>query len=109
MIHLAKFKCCFGGDPFPTLTWSHNESRIPEILAAGGIAATRYQTHKLHDIHYLDIGPVQLGDSGQIKCTLMNRFGREEAIAQLLVVRKGIQRSTSGWIFVMNFLFSFIR
>ena len=93
MIHLAKFKCCFGGDPFPSLTWLHNESRIPEILAAGGTTATRYQTHKLHDVHHLDIGPVQLSDSGQVKCTLMNRFGREGAIAQLLVVRKETYRS----------------
>lgn len=97
-IYLAKFKCCFGGDPFPTLTWSHNESRIPEILATAGTASTRYQTHKLHDIHYLDIGPVKLNDSGQIKCTLMNRFGREEATAQLLVVRKDMQNNTEEWI-----------
>lgn len=58
----------------------------------------RYQMHKLHDIHYLDIGPVKLSDNGQIKCTLMNRFGREEASAQLLVVRKDIPNSIEEWI-----------
>ncbi len=36
----------------------------------------------------MDIGPVNLSDNGQIKCTLMNRFGREDAIAQLFVVGK---------------------
>jgi hypothetical protein len=85
---LAKFKCCFGGDPFPSLVWSHNDSRISEILTAGGVSSIRYQTHKLHDIYYLDIGPVNLSDNGQIKCALMNRFGREDAIAQLFVVGK---------------------
>ncbi|CAF5168837.1 unnamed protein product, partial [Rotaria magnacalcarata] len=27
----AKLKCCFAGDPQPTLVWSHNESRIPDV------------------------------------------------------------------------------
>ncbi|CAF1176092.1 unnamed protein product [Rotaria sordida] len=82
----AKFKCCFGGDPFPTLTWSHNECRIPEIFLTSDTTSSRYRTHKLHDIYYLDIGPINLRDHGQIKCTIMNRFGREEAVAQLIVV-----------------------
>jgi hypothetical protein len=89
---LAKFKCCFGGDPLPNLIWSHNESRVPEILAAGGKTSTRYRLHKLHDIYYLDIGPVNLRDNGQIKCTIMNRLGREDAVAQLIVARKDIQK-----------------
>ncbi|CAF0760352.1 unnamed protein product [Rotaria sp. Silwood1] len=83
---IAKFKCCFGGDPLPTIVWSHNDSRIPEIIAAGGSTSSQYRTYKLHDINYLDIGPVNIRDNGQIKCTLMNRYGREEAIAQLTVV-----------------------
>ncbi|CAF2381007.1 unnamed protein product [Rotaria sp. Silwood2] len=83
---IAKFKCCFGGDPLPTIVWSHNDSRIPEIIAAGGSTSSQYRTYKLHDIYYLDIGPVSTRDNGQIKCTLMNRYGREEAIAQLIVV-----------------------
>ncbi|CAF3391869.1 unnamed protein product [Rotaria sp. Silwood1] len=83
---IAKFKCCFGGDPFPTLIWSHNGSRIPEILLTSDTTSSRYQTYKLDDIYYLDIGPISLQDHGQIKCTIMNRFGREEAIAQLYVV-----------------------
>jgi hypothetical protein len=41
----------------------------------------------------LDIGSVNPSDNGQIKCTIMNRFGREEAIAQLFVVRKEFARS----------------
>ncbi|CAF2779310.1 unnamed protein product [Rotaria sp. Silwood2] len=82
----AKFKCCFGGDPLPTLIWSHNDSRIPEILLTSDITSSRYRTYKLHDIYYLDIGPISIRDHGQIKCTIMNRCGREEAIAQLLVV-----------------------
>ena len=85
---LAKFKCCFGGDPLPTIVWSHNDSRIPEILAAGGPTSSQYRTHKLHDIYYMDIGPISVRDNGQIKCTIMNRLGREEAIAQLIVARK---------------------
>ncbi len=85
---LAKFKCCFGGDPLPTIVWSHNDSRVSEILAAGGSAASQYRMHKLHDIYYLDIGPVNSRDNGQIKCTIMNRHGREEAIAQLIIARK---------------------
>ena len=44
--------------------------------------------HKLHDIHYLDIGPINTRDHGQIKCTIMNRHGREEAIAHLIVAGK---------------------
>lgn len=84
----AKFKCCFGGDPLPTIVWSHNDSRVPEILAAGGATSSQYRVHKLHDIHYLDIGPVSVRDNGQVKCTLMNRYGREEAFAQLIVARK---------------------
>jgi len=83
---IAKFKCCFGGDPLPNIVWSHNDSRIPEIHAAGGPLSIHYRTHKLHDIYYMDIGPVTLRDNGQIKCTIMNRYGREEAIAQLIVV-----------------------
>jgi hypothetical protein len=85
---LAKFKCCFGGDPLPTIVWSHNDSRVSEILATGGSTASQYRIHKLHDIYYLDIGPVNSRDNGQIKCTIMNRHGREEAIAQLVVARK---------------------
>ncbi|UJR35505.1 hypothetical protein I4U23_028259 [Adineta vaga] len=81
----AKFKCCFGGDPLPTHVWSHNDSRVPEIMAAGGTTSSQYRVHKLHDIYYLDIGPVSIRDNGQVKCTLMNRYGREEAIAQLIV------------------------
>ncbi|CAF3310005.1 unnamed protein product [Rotaria socialis] len=83
---IAKFKCCFGGDPLPTIVWSHNDSRIPEILAAGGSTSAQYQTHKLHELYYLDVGPVSARDNGQIKCTIMNRYGREEAIAQIIVV-----------------------
>ena len=90
MYPIAKFKCCFGGDSLPTIFWSHNDSCIPEILATGGAPSSKYRTHKLHDIYYLDIGPITLRDNGQIKCTIMNRFGREEAIAQLFVVRKEI-------------------
>jgi len=85
---LAKFKCCFGGDPFPTIIWSHNDSRVQEILAAGGSTSSQYRTYKLHDIYYLDIGPISSRDNGQIKCTIMNRYGREEAIVQLIVARK---------------------
>lgn len=85
---LAKFKCCFGGDPLPTIVWSHNDSRVAEILAAGGPTASQYRTHKLHDIYYLDIGPINTRDHGQIKCTVMNRHGREEAIAHLIVAGK---------------------
>lgn len=44
--------------------------------------------HKLHDIHYLDIGPVTTRDNGQIKCTIMNRAGREEILVKLVVVGK---------------------
>ena len=87
---IAKFKCCFSGDPLPTLIWSHNDSRISEILATNNSTSSRYKIHKLHDIYYLDIGPLNLNDNGQIKCTIMNRIGREEAIAQLCVVRKEI-------------------
>ena len=36
----------------------------------------------------MEIGPVTLRDNGQVKCTIMNRFGREEAFAQLIVARK---------------------
>lgn len=61
-------------------------------MATNTTAATRYRTHNLHDIHYLDIGPLTLRDNGQIKCTIMNRYGREEAIAQLYVVRKETQK-----------------
>ena len=86
--HLAKFKCCFGGDPLPTLVWSHNDSRVSELIATGGATASQYRVHKLHDIHYLDIGPVNVRDSGQLKCTLMNRYGREEAVVHLIVARK---------------------
>ncbi|CAF1132651.1 unnamed protein product [Adineta steineri] len=82
---LAKFKCCFGGDPLPTIVWSHNDSRIPELFAASGALSSQYRLHKLHDIYYLDIGPVSIRDNGQIKCTIMNRHGREEAIAQLII------------------------
>lgn len=88
MCFLAKFKCCFGGDPLPTIVWSHNDSRVQEILAADSSKIPQYRIHKLHEIHYLDIGPVTNRDNGQIKCTIMNRFGREEAIAQLIVVCK---------------------
>lgn len=87
---IAKFKCCFSGDPLPSLIWSHNESRIPEILATRNETSSRYKLHKLHDIYYLDFGPVNLNDNGQIKSTIMNKYGREEAIAQLIVVRKDI-------------------
>ena len=51
--------------------------------------------HKLHDIHYLNIGPITLTDDGQIKCVIMNRFGREEAVAQLYVVRKEFDANES--------------
>lgn len=91
----AKFKCCFGGDPLPTIVWSHNDSRIPEILAVGG-PTSHYRTHKLHDIYYIDIGPVTVRDGGQVKCTIMNRFGREEAIAQLIVARKTFPTTSHG-------------
>ncbi|CAF0790142.1 unnamed protein product [Rotaria sordida] len=83
---IAKFKCCFGGDPLPTIVWSHNDSRVPEIIAAGGSTSSQYRTYKLHDIYYLDIGPISIRDNGHVKCTIMNRYGREEAIAQLIVV-----------------------
>ncbi|CAF0864550.1 unnamed protein product [Adineta ricciae] len=82
---IAKFKCCFGGDPLPTLVWSHNDSRVSELIATGGATASQYRVHKLHDIHYLDIGPVNVRDSGQLKCILMNRYGREEAVVHLIV------------------------
>jgi len=85
---LAKFKCCFGGDPLPTIVWSHNDSRVQEILTAGGSTSSQYRMHKLHDIYYLDVGPVSSRDHGHIKCTIMNRHGREEAIVQLIVARK---------------------
>ncbi len=87
-IILAKFKCCFGGDPLPTIVWSHNDSRVQEILTAGGSTSSQYRMHKLHDIYYLDVGPVSSRDHGHIKCTIMNRHGREEAIVQLIVARK---------------------
>ncbi len=90
---LAKFKCYFGGDLLPTLIWSHNESHISEIIAAVGAILSRYWTHKLHDIYYLDIGSVNLNDNGQIKCTIMNRFGRKETIAQLFVDPKEIEKN----------------
>ncbi|UJR10433.1 hypothetical protein I4U23_014637 [Adineta vaga] len=82
----AKFKCCFGGDPYPTIIWSHNDSRIGETVAARGVKSSRYRIHKLHDIHYLDIESLTIPDNGQIKCTIMNRLGREEVIVQLFVV-----------------------
>ena len=83
----GKFKCCFGGEPLPTIVWSHNESRLPELLPVdAGAMSTRYRTHKLHDIHYLDIGPITERDHGQIKCSIVNRFGREEVMVELLVV-----------------------
>ena len=43
----------------------------------------------------MDMGPVTLRDNGQIKCTIMNRFGREEAIAQLIVVRKSLVHTSA--------------
>ncbi|CAF4330312.1 unnamed protein product [Rotaria socialis] len=82
----AKLKCCFAGDPQPTLVWSHNESRIPDMQTSNDTTLSRYRTHKLHDINYLEIGPINLSDHGQIRCTIMNGFGREEVITQLLVV-----------------------
>ncbi|CAF0848573.1 unnamed protein product [Adineta ricciae] len=82
----AKFKCCFGGDPHPTIFWSHNGSRIGETFASHAVKSSRYRLHKLHDIHYLDIDSVTLRDNGQVKCTIMNTHGREEVIVQLLVV-----------------------
>jgi hypothetical protein len=45
----------------------------------------------------LDIGPVNLRDNGQIKCTIMNRLGREEAIAQLFVVRKEMKKKLDSF------------
>lgn len=91
----AKFKCCFGGDPFPNLIWSHNESRISELLTTTTTNenSSKYQLHKLHDIYYLDIPSVNLNDNGQIKCTIMNKYDREEAIAHLIVVGKEILNS----------------
>ena len=87
---LAKFKCCFGGDPTPQIVWSHNECRISDLFTVPGstLSSTRYRTHKLHDIHYLDIGPINENDQGEIKCVIHNRYGREEILVQLLVVRK---------------------
>ena len=92
----GKFKCCFGGDPLPTIVWSHNDSRIPELLAIGGASSARYRTHELHDIHYLDIGPITERDHGQIKCSIANRFGREEVIVELLVVRTSLSELTAN-------------
>lgn len=99
---LAKFKCCFGGDPLPSLVWSHNDSRVSEIIAASGATSSKYRAHKLHDIYYLDIGPVTSRDNGHVKCTLMNRYGREEVIAQLIVARKKNLSGEFDW-----FSFSF--
>ena len=89
-IRLAKFKCCFGGDPTPQIVWSHNECRISDLLTVPGSTSSsaRYRTHKLHDIHYLDIGPINENDQGEIRCVINNRYGREEMLVQLLVVRK---------------------
>jgi hypothetical protein len=92
----GKFKCCFGGDPPPSIVWSHNDSRIPELLTIGGAASTRYRTHKLHEIHYLDIGPITERDHGQIKCSIANRFGREEVMVKLLVVRTYLSARTAN-------------
>ncbi|CAF1333463.1 unnamed protein product [Adineta steineri] len=82
----AKFKCCFGGEPFPNVIWSHNNSRISDILATNSHMSSKYRIHKLHDIYYLDIDSINFRDSGEIKCTITNRMGREETIVQLLVV-----------------------
>lgn len=101
----GKFKCCFGGDPLPSIVWSHNDSRIPELLAIGGTASARYRTHKLHEIHYLDIGPITERDHGQIKCSIANRFGREEVMVELLVVRTYFsERSTDGRSLMLLYL-----
>ena len=81
----AKFKCCFGGDPYPNLTWFHNEHPI----------SSKSQLNKLHDIHYLNIGPVNLDDNGEIKCVIANKIAREEVKVRLLVVRKEKQLCSS--------------
>ena len=44
--------------------------------------------HKLHDIHYLDIGPITMNDNGEMKCQISNRAGDEQSIVHLWVVRK---------------------
>lgn len=86
---LAKFKCCFGGDPFPSIIWTHKDTRITDTLAQ----PSRYRTHKLHDIHYLDVAALTIPDNGQVKCTIMNKFGQEDVLVQLLVVRKSFTRA----------------
>jgi hypothetical protein len=90
MFVLAKFKCCFGGDPLPTVIWSHNQCSIDEKTATNSTDAQRYRTHQWHDIHYLSIESIEQHDHGEIKCTISNRFGCEEITAELLIVRKSM-------------------
>ncbi|CAF0788200.1 unnamed protein product [Didymodactylos carnosus] len=80
---IAKFKCCFGGDPVPSLKWYHNDREISNTNENN----TKYRLFKAHDIHYLDIGPVTMKDNGNIKCYIENKLGREETIVQLIVAR----------------------
>ncbi|CAF1163349.1 unnamed protein product [Didymodactylos carnosus] len=80
---IAKFKCCFGGDPMPSLTWYHNDKEISNNDENN----SKYRLLQAHDIHYLDIGPLTIKDNGTIKCHIINKLGREETIAQLVVAR----------------------
>ena len=73
------FSCSIVGNPAPSVVWTKDG----EDLTANG----RIKLSSRNDNHSLEIGKVQLLDSGQYRCVANNSKGRSFSSAAKLTVQ----------------------